>query len=163
MIGSGHSPTACGAAIHGGTSHGTSRGGTTSWATTHGGRARGDTTRAGTPAVSRAAVIAAAVVALAALAGCGASPLWAEPLFTGVYAPGGDAYVLWASPDWRAFEEKWRQLGGQGLRLVAVRTYRQDGRPAYVGAWREGAGAQELTGPCVRYPVAWAGGRPRLP
>lgn len=86
----------------------------------------------------------AAVACLAALAASGASPLRGEPLFTGVFAPGSDAYVLWASPDWRGFEDKWRQLAGQGLRLVAVRAYQQDGRPAYVGAWREGNGAQEL-------------------
>jgi len=93
-----------------------------------------------TPALTLALALALA----AALAAGGAGPLRAEPVFTGVFGRGGDAYLLWALPSWQELEAKWRQAGKQGLRLVAVRTYLQGGRRCYAGAWRAGGDDEEL-------------------
>jgi hypothetical protein len=99
--------------------------------------------RPGRPGAALA--LAAAAIALTAAAAAGAaSPLAAEPLFTGVFSRGSDAYVLWASPDWQAFRAEWQRLAGQRLRLVAVRAYLEGGRLTYAGAWREGSDSQEL-------------------
>lgn len=96
---------------------------------------------ASTALATARAMAAAAVLAIAAI---GAAPLRAEAVFTGVFAPGDDAYLLWALPSWPDFQEKWRQAEGQGLRLVAVRTYADGGRRFYAGAWRAGGQAEEL-------------------
>jgi hypothetical protein len=88
--------------------------------------------------------LALALTIASALAASAAGPLRAEAVFTGVFGRGGDAYQLWALPSWQEFQEKWRQAGKQGLRLVAVRTYLQGARRFYAGAWREGGDAEEL-------------------
>jgi murein DD-endopeptidase MepM/ murein hydrolase activator NlpD len=90
-----------------------------------------------------AAFAPAAALALALAAGA-ASPLPAEPLFTGVFSRGTDAYLLWALPDWQQFQAKWREAGNQGLHLVAVRTYAVAGHRYYAGAWRAGGDRGEL-------------------
>lgn len=79
-----------------------------------------------------------------ALAAGAASPLPAEPVFTGVFARGSGAYLLWALPDWQAFQAKWQQAGKQGLHLAAVRTFVANGRRSWAGAWRKGADGEEL-------------------
>jgi hypothetical protein len=102
--------------------------------------------RARRPAAAAAPVLALAVLgaALAALAAGAASPLRAETQFTGVFSRGNDAYLFWAVPDWKELQAKARQAGKQGLRVVALRTYVQGGHRFYAGAWREGAGDEEL-------------------
>jgi Bacterial tandem repeat domain 1 len=90
------------------------------------------------------AVLVALLVLVAAPAAGGAAPLAAGPQFTGVFAGGSDAYNLWTSPNFQGFEQEYRKLAGQRLRLVAVRAYVQHGQTAFVGAWREGGGEQEL-------------------
>jgi hypothetical protein len=100
------------------------------------------TARQRRPAAGAALAALAAVAAAATTAA--AAPLAATTLFTGIFARGGGPYLLWNAPDWPAFEEKWRQLGPQGLGLVAVRTVVRAGHRAYVGAWREGGKPQEL-------------------
>ncbi len=85
-----------------------------------------------------------ALALAAAIATSAAGPLRAEPIFTGVFARGNDAYQLWALPSWQELLEKWRLAGKQGLRLVAVRTYLQGARRFYAGAWRQGGDAEEL-------------------
>ena len=83
-------------------------------------------------------------VAALVLAAFGASPLGAEPLFTGVFTRGTDSYLLWSLADWGDFQGKWRDAGQHGLRLVAVRSFVPGKQRAYVGAWREGGEAEEL-------------------
>jgi murein DD-endopeptidase MepM/ murein hydrolase activator NlpD len=101
------------------------------------------TARQRCPTALAAAVIAAAALTAGALT-AGAAPLAAATIFTGVFERGGGPYLLWNAQDWRDFEEKWRQLGPQGLGLVAVRAFVQGGRRGYVGAWREGGNPQEV-------------------
>ncbi|HLX07034.1 MAG TPA: hypothetical protein VKY89_04150 [Thermoanaerobaculia bacterium] len=96
------------------------------------------------PSSSAAPSLALAVTFALALAAGAALPLPAEPVFTGVFSRGSDAYLLWALPDWQAFQAKWRQAAAQGLHLAAVRTYTAGGHRYYAGAWREGGGAEEL-------------------
>jgi hypothetical protein len=91
-------------------------------------------------ALAAAALMAAAVLA----AGAGAAPLAAATVFTGVFERGGGPFLLWSAPDRQAFEEKWRQVGPQGVGLVAVRSFVEGNRRRYVGAWREGGKAEEL-------------------
>jgi murein DD-endopeptidase MepM/ murein hydrolase activator NlpD len=98
----------------------------------------------GLPGLSAALGAAAVAASAAAAAATAASPLAAETLFTGVFSRGDDAYQLLALPDWRELQKKARQARKQGLRVVALRTYLEGGRRFYAGAWREGAGDEEL-------------------
>jgi hypothetical protein len=93
-------------------------------------------------ALAAAALIAAAFAVIAA--GAAAPPLAAATLFTGVFERGGGPYLLWNTAAWQDFSDKWRQLGPQGLGLVAVRAFVQGGRTGFVGAWREGHDTGEL-------------------
>jgi hypothetical protein len=94
--------------------------------------------------VPLAALAALAATSAALAAGAASQPLSAETLFTGVFSSGNDAYLLWALPGWQELQEKSRQAGKQGLRVVALRTYLQAGRRFYAGAWREGTVGEEL-------------------
>src|ERR687889_697525 len=43
--------------------------------------------------------------------------------YAGVWRAGSGQQVLVTDADWSPFESKWKDLSGQGLRLVAFRTY----------------------------------------
>lgn len=57
---------------------------------------------------------------------------------TGVWQEGSDPYYLWVGADWQSFTTKWKELADQGLRLVDIEPFTQDGSRLYAGVWRAG-------------------------
>ena len=47
--------------------------------------------------------------------------------FAGVFRAGSGGHALWVAP-WASFEAKWKELCGQGLRLVSVDSYSRRAR-----------------------------------
>jgi hypothetical protein len=64
--------------------------------------------------------------------------LQAQQLYTGVWRQGSDGYYLWSGVEWDNFNNKWKELGNQNLRLVDIETYTRGGKRLYSGVWREG-------------------------
>src|SRR5919108_6213130 len=64
--------------------------------------------------------------------------------YAGVWRAGTGLQVLVTDADWSTFESKWRELSGQGLRLIAFRTYVMNSQRVYAGVWRPGSDAHDL-------------------
>jgi hypothetical protein len=58
--------------------------------------------------------------------------------YNGVWRAGSDAYALFGGATWTAFEAKWQELAGQGLRLIDLEVYEEGGQMKYTGVWRAG-------------------------
>ena len=58
--------------------------------------------------------------------------------WVGVWRAGSDGHYLWAGKNWKDFTAKWKELAGQGLRLVDVATYVESGERKFAGVWRAG-------------------------
>jgi hypothetical protein len=80
----------------------------------------------------------ALVAALALVAGIPAAGATTVGGMSGVWQSGSDPYYLWVGEDWQGFTAKWKELAGQGLRLVDVERYSADGGVRYAGVWRGG-------------------------
>jgi Bacterial tandem repeat domain 1 len=78
--------------------------------------------------------------ALALLVATSLSPAHATNVseLTGVWQEGGDPYYLWVGVDWQGFTAKWKELSNQGLRLVDIEPFTEDGKLLYAGVWRSG-------------------------
>ncbi len=63
----------------------------------------------------------------------------AEQRYTGVWESGSDGYYLWSGVDWNNFNEKWKELAKQNLRLIDIETYVEGGKRKYTGVWRSGS------------------------
>jgi len=66
-----------------------------------------------------------------------------ERYYTGVFTAGTDGHALWAS-EWPAFEAKWKELSNQGLRLVDIAPYLDNGKRMFAGVFRAGTDAHAL-------------------
>jgi hypothetical protein len=67
-------------------------------------------------------------------------------VFSGVWRGGSDAYAL--TPlhlDWAAFNKFWSDASNQGLRLINIETYVDDGVLYFLGVFRAGNDAYALT------------------
>jgi hypothetical protein len=65
-------------------------------------------------------------------------PLTVAREYVGIYRAGSGGYALWAST-WNNFVEKWKELSGQGLRLVRISTFRRDTKE-----WTFGEGTERV-------------------
>jgi hypothetical protein len=63
--------------------------------------------------------------------------------YLGTFEPASDAYGLWVAP-WQTFEPKWSEWSIQGLRLVDVAAYEDDGQTIFAGVFRQGSDGHAL-------------------
>jgi hypothetical protein len=56
-----------------------------------------------------------------------------------VFGSGTDGYVLYAS-DWAGFTAKWDKFSKNGLRLISLESYVENGKRLFAGAFRAGSG-----------------------
>lgn len=64
--------------------------------------------------------------------------------YTGVWAPGSDAYYLWRAKGWASFVDKWEELSATGLRLEDIESFQSGNDTYFTGVWREGNDAHYL-------------------
>ena len=69
----------------------------------------------------------------------------AQDLYTGVWRSGTGGYYLWSGVTWADFNTKWSTLGGQGLRLINIKTYTVGGARKWSGVWAAGTDGYSLT------------------
>ena len=62
-----------------------------------------------------------------------------QDLYTGVWQEASDGYFLWAGVEWKDFEDKWKELAKQNLRLEDIETYMDGNKRKYSGVWRSGS------------------------
>jgi hypothetical protein len=63
--------------------------------------------------------------------------------FAGVYRAGNDGYALWNS-NWTQFQQNWTQASKQGLRLVSIDTFNDNGSQKFLGVYRSGSDTHDL-------------------
>ena len=61
-----------------------------------------------------------------------------------MWRSGNDGYALFHYNSWSAFTDKWKEMGGQGMRLVDMSICTDGGNTYYSGVYRAGSGGYYL-------------------
>ena len=56
------------------------------------------------------------------------TPLFSQELYAGVWRSGADGHYLWSGVEWDNFNNKWKDLSKQNLRLIDIETYTRGGK-----------------------------------